>query len=205
MLKHTLTAAAVAALLTAPALAQQPQKPAPDAMNKQTQSAPNGTMSKPNESLKNDSLKGDMAATANQQSGFIHAQEANEWRASTLIGASVYGPDNKSIGDINELLIEKDGRVTAVVVGVGGFLGVGEKRVALPLQSLNVERKDGEIEKITVAHTKEQLNNAPTFAYYKDGQAATTGMKVNEKAGSAMMPDKADSKMMPDRQNEQKK
>lgn len=200
MLKHTLTAAAVAALLTAPALAQQPQKPAPDAMNKQTQSAPNGTMSKSNESL-----KGDMAATATQQSGFIHAQEANEWRASNLIGAAVYGPDDKSIGDINELLIEKDGRVTAVVVGVGGFLGVGEKSVALPLQSLNVERKDGEIEKITVAHTKEQLNNAPTFAYYKDGQAATTGMKVDEKAGSAMMPDKADSKMMPDRQNEQKK
>jgi hypothetical protein len=78
--------------------------------------------------------------------------------------------------------------VTAVVVGVGGFLGVGEKNVALQFNALNVQRKDGEIEKITVAYTKDQLNDAPSFAYYEGGQAETTGAQVNESTKTPMAP-----------------
>jgi hypothetical protein len=194
MLKHTLTAVALAALLTTPALAQQP---APDGMNNKMQSAPYGAMTKPNESQ-----KGDMAAMSAgaRQAGFMHRQQANEWRGSELIGAPVYGPDNRSIGDINEVLIDKDGRVTAVVVGVGGFLGVGEKNVALPFRALDVARKDGAIDKIIVAYTRNQLNDAPGFAYYKGGQAETTGMKPDDSGGTAMTRDRSDSKMMPDKQ-----
>ena len=135
-----------------------------------------------------------------QPAGFMHSQDANEWRSSKLIGASIYGPDDKSIGDVNDVLIDKDGRVTAVVVGVGGFLGVGEKNVALPFQALNVQRKnDGSaIEKITVSYTKDQLKGAPSFAYYKGGQTETTGSKANESASTPMTRDKSDSKMVPD-------
>lgn len=209
MLKHTLTAAAMAVVLAAPAYAQQPT---PDA-NKQIQatdqgmkkdmksdSAPQGAMSKPDQKGMADK-RGMTATDGTRQAGFVHQQEANEWRASELIGASVYGPNDKSIGDINELLVNKDGQVTAVVVGVGGFLGVGEKNVALGLQELNVQRKDGEVEKITVSYTKEQLNNAPAFAYYEGGQTETTGAATGA-GGNVRAPidrDKTDSKMMPEK------
>jgi sporulation protein YlmC with PRC-barrel domain len=193
MLKHTLTAAALAAVLATPAFAQK--QPAPDT-HKQMQSAPapQGAMSNHNDNQNGMTVK-DASA---QPAGFMQSQDANEWRGSKLIGASIYGPDNKSIGDVNDVLIAKDGRVTAVVVGVGGFLGVGEKNVALPFQALDVQRKaDGSaIEKITVSYTKDQLKNAPKFAYYKGGQTETTGAKANESVNTPMTRDKSD-KMMP--------
>ena len=152
------------------------------------QAAPHGTMSK-DTSMSNDKAMMDKTATA-QPAGFMHQQNASEWRSSKLIGASIYGPDNKSIGDINDVLIGNDGRVTAVVVGVGGFLGVGEKNVALPFQALDVERKaDGtSIDKITVSYTKEQLKNAPQFAYYKPGQLETTGESPHDSGSATMAP-----------------
>lgn len=115
---------------------------------------------------------------AEKRPGFMQTPEAGEWRASKLIGASVVGPDDKSIGDINELLIADDGGVDAVVVGVGGFLGIGEKNVAIPFDALSVQRKSGsnDIEKIMVSYSKEELENAPKFAYNEGQQKpATTG------------------------------
>jgi len=53
-------------------------------------------------------------------------------RGSKLMGVDVYGADNQKIGDIDEVLVGKDGRIQAVVVGVGGFLGIGQKDVAIP-------------------------------------------------------------------------
>ncbi len=180
MLKRVLTTAALTALLATPAFAQQ--QPAPN--NEQMQSAPHGAMS-------NTDRNGMAENGANAQpAGFMHAQNADEWRGTKLIGANVYGPNEKSIGDVNDVLIDKDGRVTAIVVGVGGFLGVGEKNVALPFRALNVKRKQSSstIDKITVSYTKNQLKNAPSFAYYKGGQAETTGAKADESASKPMTP-----------------
>ena len=58
------------------------------------------------------------------------------WRASKVVGLSVYNDKNESVGSINDLLMEKSGAIKAVVVGVGGFLGVGEHLVALPLDKV---------------------------------------------------------------------
>jgi sporulation protein YlmC with PRC-barrel domain len=54
------------------------------------------------------------------------------WRASKLVGLSVYNDNNESIGSINDLLADKSGNIKAVVIGVGGFLGVGSHLVAIP-------------------------------------------------------------------------
>jgi sporulation protein YlmC with PRC-barrel domain len=54
------------------------------------------------------------------------------WRSSKLVGLSVYNENNESLGSINDLLTDKSGNVKAVVIGVGGFLGVGEHLVAVP-------------------------------------------------------------------------
>ncbi len=63
-------------------------------------------------------------------------QQQGQWLASKLIGTTVVGANNESIGDVNDVLLEKDGKAVAVVIGVGGFLGIGEKDVAIPFQSL---------------------------------------------------------------------
>ena len=58
------------------------------------------------------------------------------WRGSKLVGLSVYNDSNESLGSINDLLMDKSGNIKAVVIGVGGFLGVGEHLVALPFDKV---------------------------------------------------------------------
>jgi sporulation protein YlmC with PRC-barrel domain len=59
-----------------------------------------------------------------------------EWRASKLIGVNVYNEANEKIGDINEIILEKSGKAENVIIGVGGFLGIGEHYVAVPFDKL---------------------------------------------------------------------
>jgi len=59
-----------------------------------------------------------------------------QWRSSKLIGVNVYNDNNDKIGDIQELIVDKSGKVDEVVLGVGGFLGMGEHYVAVPMEKL---------------------------------------------------------------------
>ena len=175
MLKHTLTAAALAAALAMPALAQT-NKPDPMAKpDSMTQRAPNSAAQS---SMPNRNAAG--------HETFVQTQHATDWLGSKLIGATVYGQDNASIGNINDVVIGNDGKVRAVVIGVGGFLGVGEKNVAIPLEALNITRKpeSSSIDKITVSYTKDDLKNAPKFAYFEPAKSTTTGSSTNDKLKS---------------------
>ena len=58
------------------------------------------------------------------------------WRASKMVGLNVYNDNNESLGSINDLLTDKSGNIKAVVIGVGGFLGVGEHLVAVPFDKV---------------------------------------------------------------------
>ena len=58
------------------------------------------------------------------------------WRASKIVGLNVYNDKNESVGSINDLLMDKSGNIKAVVIGVGGFLGVGEHLVAVPFDKI---------------------------------------------------------------------
>ena len=60
----------------------------------------------------------------------------NNWRASKLMGLDVYNEANEKLGDINELILDKNGKVNAVVIGVGGFLGMGEHDIAVTMDKL---------------------------------------------------------------------
>ncbi|GEO14665.1 hypothetical protein MAE02_23610 [Microvirga aerophila] len=62
--------------------------------------------------------------------------QANQMMASDLIGTRVVSANNESIGDINDVIVDRNGQAVAAVVGVGGFLGIGEKDVAIPFNSL---------------------------------------------------------------------
>ena len=67
---------------------------------------------------------------------FVTQQTVTEWRAPKLVGVGVYGPDDKQIGKIKDLLVDHDGKTQVVVIGVGGFLGLGTKDVGVPFTAL---------------------------------------------------------------------
>ena len=71
---------------------------------------------------------------------FLRAQESNDYLASTLIGETVVNARNETIGDINDLVTDKSGKIVAVLVRAGSFLGIGGKDVAVPFEDLNIAR-----------------------------------------------------------------
>jgi sporulation protein YlmC with PRC-barrel domain len=76
-------------------------------------------------------------STASAGSGQVLTEmQPNLMRGSRLMGIDVYGSDNQKIGDIDEVLLDRDGRVHAVVIGIGGFLGIGQKDVAISFGQL---------------------------------------------------------------------
>ena len=173
MIKRSLTAAALAAVLALPAYAQM-SGTSPASTPSANQPAP-AVKAAPTDS--------------NDQAGFLQQQDQGQWRSSKLVGASVYGPDNKSIGSIDDLILDQKGGIKAAVVGVGGFLGVGQKDVAVPFDALQIQRKanSSSIDKITVSYTKDQLTNAPKFAYYQaPSSTTTTGMGSSPTSSSTM-------------------
>ena len=116
--KHLMMALLGSALLSAPAFAQaqSPSQPAsPNASSSTGSSAASSTMS---------------------QGNWMTEEKPGQWRASKLEGLDVYNNNNEKIGDISELLVDESGKIEAVVVGVGGFLGLGEHNVAVPFDQI---------------------------------------------------------------------
>jgi sporulation protein YlmC with PRC-barrel domain len=89
----------------------------------------------------------------------------NEMRASQMIGMAVYNANNERIGEINEILLDNTGKVAAVIIGVGGFLGLGERDVAVAFNGIQMAREeDGDL-RLTVNTTRETLTNAPAWTW----------------------------------------
>jgi sporulation protein YlmC with PRC-barrel domain len=122
------------------------------------------------------------------KSEFIAQQMAGQLLATEITGRNVYGPNNERIGDVNDLLIDKDGKVVALVVGVGGFLGIGEKAVAIPYSAVkSMSGADGD--RMTVTNTKADLEAAPRFVTTKTATSPTTGPGTTTTAPRATTPD----------------
>ncbi|MDP8997854.1 MAG: PRC-barrel domain-containing protein [Pseudomonadota bacterium] len=81
--------------------------------------------------------------------------------ANDFIGKTVYSRTNEKVGSVDDLILSENG-VQAVVLGVGGFLGMGTKDVAVQLSSIQIT-KDGDATKLIVDASKDQLKNAPTY------------------------------------------
>ena len=102
--------------------------------------------------------------------GQIVMQDANTILAKDLIGQTIYTPDKDKIGSISDLILSKDAKtVDGFVVGVGGFLGIGEKSVALKLDRLQIahDAQSGGLQ-LTMNAKKEELANAPSFKTKRD-------------------------------------
>jgi sporulation protein YlmC with PRC-barrel domain len=79
---------------------------------------------------------------------------------------NVYDPSDSKIGDVDDVLIDKEGRVTALIIGVGGFLGMGEKDVAVPFSSVRASEKNNKWY-LVLNTTKDALKAAPGITYDK--------------------------------------
>jgi sporulation protein YlmC with PRC-barrel domain len=114
----------------------------------------------------------------------------NDSLASRIMGTQVYtgtGDDAEAIGDINDLVLDSDGSIAAVIVGVGGFLGVGEKNVAVPYSDLQWSTDADGNSRAVMATTKDDLATAPDFIWPPDASEATPPLGDND-AGGAMAP-----------------
>jgi sporulation protein YlmC with PRC-barrel domain len=94
--------------------------------------------------------------------------------ASALIGTKVRNANKESIGKINDIYLDKDAKVTDVVISVGGFLGVGSKDVAVKWSDLKLSRDDKSIV-IMTSWTKDSLNAMPDYKYERRQPASKSG------------------------------
>ena len=94
---------------------------------------------------------------------YTDAWVPTHWRSSEAIGQGVFNRSGERIGEIDELLIDGSGRVLAAVVGVGGFLGLGERKVAVSFRSFAMTRDDSGKPRLVVDLTTATLKNAPEY------------------------------------------
>jgi sporulation protein YlmC with PRC-barrel domain len=100
-----------------------------------------------------------------------------QWRASKLMGLNVYNDANEKLGDINELILDKDGKVSAVVIGVGGFLGMGEHDIAVSMDKLKFKEEAVRTSATTsTTTTRESTTGAATTT----APARTTAANAND-------------------------
>lgn len=125
-----------------------------------------------------DQASAQTAGTSGTAASFVILQPDSEWLARVFIGQPVHNAAGETIGDVNDLVFDRQGRISTVLIGVGGFLSMGEKSVGVPFSSLTFNvGKNGE-RVIVVALTKQDLTQAPEFKAIEK----TTFDKVKDKA-----------------------
>ncbi|MBI4724012.1 MAG: PRC-barrel domain-containing protein [Rhodomicrobium sp.] len=137
------TAASIALLIVTPALAQMEPETGTPAPSATTAPAPS-------------------AAPAAAPTKFLTTEEQDQWLVGRLWNRNVYNAAGKPIGDLKDVLIGRDGKVAAVIVGVGGFLGMGEKNVAVGYDHL-IQNGSISPNRIVLNMSEQDLRAAPEF------------------------------------------
>ncbi|WP_312222260.1 PRC-barrel domain-containing protein [Rhizobium rhizoryzae] len=176
-MKKTLSTMAAAAVLMAstaiaPAFAQSSTTAPAAAPNAQQMDTTMPKASGTTNSGAMNSTSGTASTTSAAASGeYITQQSETQVSANDYIGKAIYNAENNSIGDVNDLILEENGGIVAAVVGVGGFLGIGEKDVAVPMSKLTMARDENNNVRLTTTETADSLKAAPEFKTLSDQQA----------------------------------
>lgn len=150
MLRKLFTTTAAVAILTTAAAAQNA-----------TTTAPTGDFANQNGAIF--APEGEFPPSTSMD-GFLTAYQG-QILASTITGKRIYSgtaADAEVIGDVNDVVMSPDGNAEAVIAGIGGFLGIGEKEVAIDFQNLTWSTVDGEL-RLVASMSREQLESAPEF------------------------------------------
>jgi hypothetical protein len=185
-----LTTTALALMLgAAPALAQSPdaQGSPPQEPNMQAPmqpESPSAIPSEPNMKAPDQSSEAPKVITpdksaestgsAQSTAQFLNEQKTDDMLASTIIGKSAYNSQDESIGEVNDLVTDRSGKILAALIGVGGFLGIGEKDVAVRFEDLKFARDESNNVKVVLNLSKETLASAPDYKTL-DEQAVVEG------------------------------
>ncbi|MEZ0171196.1 PRC-barrel domain-containing protein [Microvirga sp. TS319] len=105
---------------------------------------------------------------------FLSQVEPEKWRTFKLKGLDVYNSNNEHVGDIRELLQDRGGKIEAVVIGVGGFLGMGEHNVALPYDEIQWVEKGSSTTGSTTDTTRTTTPNNPNESVRTTGTVTRT-------------------------------
>ena len=199
MLNKLMMGVALSALALSGAMAQSNPSTSSSPSTPPAASAPSDT-SKPSTDMNKSSTSGASSATTSTPSSsassgmttsgakFVSTQSPDQFLASKFKGTDVVGSDDKKIGDVSDMLFDKEGKIEAFVISVGGFLGVGSKDVALaPTAFEIVKGKDGSADKLKLAMSKDELKQAQNFEPYHAPQA-TTGSATRPGGSSTMRP-----------------
>jgi hypothetical protein len=103
------------------------------------------------------------SAEASGGTQFLLKQESSDYLASSLIGKSVYNSQDEVIGDINDLISDEGGKIVGVLLGSGGFLGLGEKDVAIRFEELKLARDENNDVKVIANLDQDMLASAPDY------------------------------------------
>ncbi|HTT48188.1 MAG TPA: PRC-barrel domain-containing protein [Pseudolabrys sp.] len=168
MMKKPMIGAAIGALMASAAMAQSPTPP--PAANPAPPAA---------------------AQQGGVKADFVMAQQPDQWLASKFKGTAVMDADSQKIGTVSDILFDKDGKIEAYVVSVGGFLGMGSKEVALAPASFEVmPGKNGTADILKLSLKQAEIKQAQNFTPYSPPRPTTTGSGtgLNSLQGGGMRP-----------------
>jgi sporulation protein YlmC with PRC-barrel domain len=153
MTKKLMLGAAIGALMVSGALAQSPTSPASSSPSPPAAAQPSGG-----------------------KADIVMSQKPDQWLASKFRGTEVVGSDNQKVGAVTDILFDKTGKIEAYVVGVGGFLGMGAKEVALAPSSFDViPGRNGAADILRLSIKQDELKEAQNFTPYQPPRPTTTG------------------------------
>jgi PRC-barrel domain protein len=213
IMNRFLATTAIALLMgAAPALAQSPETPTsppqePSAqapMEPSESSPPSAIPSEPSEPMKapdqsseapkpilpdQNAQEPSAAPEQSAQGGaqFINEQKTDDILASTIIGKPAVNSQDEGIGDVNDLVTDRSGKIIAALIGVGGFLGIGEKNVAVRFEDLKLTPDENNETKVVLNVSKDTLASAPDYKTLKQKSVVEGSIKSDsdsDKTGS---------------------
>jgi sporulation protein YlmC with PRC-barrel domain len=154
-----------------------PGAPLPGKSSEAPKPSPNADLSEAPKPTPN----ADLADKGSKGSGaqFLSKQSPTDWLASTIIDKPVVNAANETIGDVNDLVTDNKGRIVAVLIGAGGFLGIGEKDVAIPYESLKLARDENDNVTVIADLTKDQLASAPDYQTLDEQEVTQSSAKTD--------------------------
>ena len=180
MSRRMLMATVAALALAVPAAAQEQPKPPLDTEQEATQPLEQAQEPEPAETPAEQEVTEEKEATPPPDMTFIQVQDEAQFLADEeVIGKEVVNIMDEEVGTIADLVMDQDQKLVGVVLSVGGFLGIAEKWVAVPVEEIDFPTAE-QPARLLVAVTEEQLKNAPDFTTRAAVEAEAEAERVQE-------------------------
>lgn len=162
----------IALLMSGAALAQDDTQASEDSQEKTQKTEVQDTLASEERMEEKQQDKEKQTASSDKKSdenftsdkNFMTKQAEDQIRSDQLAGSDVVNASDEKIGSISNLIVDKDGQIVGIIVGVGGFLGMGEKHVALSWDAVEITTAEGQANyQVKTSISKEDLDNAEAY------------------------------------------